>query len=124
MAEHLDHERRPLLGENGTQRSSSLRGQEALALLKDDIVVNETEIRDTSVGERLPYSDYTTIDQLHDLVLYPRHPLDLEAELIEALRSKTHTVYVHSTASQVFVTRSCDCWTLPLGGSLLLLQAV
>ena len=63
MAESLDHERQPLLGARGTQRSPIVS-----ALLKDDFIVNEIEISDNSVGERLPYSDYTTIDQLHDLV--------------------------------------------------------
>lgn len=40
----------------------------AFQRLKDDSTVVETEMADTSVGDRLPYNDYTTIDQLHDLV--------------------------------------------------------
>lgn len=66
-----DNEATPLLGANGTRKSSSVQQYHAFPWLKRDSVVEETEMADTSIGERLPYNDYTTIDQLHDLVLLP-----------------------------------------------------
>lgn len=68
MAGPLDNERSPLLKANGAQASPMPGLYGGSARLKDDSIVDETEMADTSVGERLPYNDYTTIDQLHDLV--------------------------------------------------------
>ena len=38
------------------------------SILSSHVSKEEQALFDTSVGERLPYNDYTTIDWLHDLV--------------------------------------------------------
>jgi chloride channel 3/4/5 len=62
MSEDLEagNERTPLLHD---RRSSNLHGVESSTLSKE-----EQQLVDSTVGERLPYNDYTTIDWLHDLV--------------------------------------------------------
>ena len=70
MAEHVENERSPLVRANGDQRSSTLvLGDQNISFLRDSrFDVEDTKMADAAVGERLPYNDYTTIDQLHDLV--------------------------------------------------------
>jgi chloride channel 3/4/5 len=38
------------------------------SLISSTISKEEQQLADSTVGERLPYNDYTTIDWLHDLV--------------------------------------------------------
>ncbi|KAK0267936.1 hypothetical protein LTR35_015868 [Friedmanniomyces endolithicus] len=42
--------------------------EEASSIVKSHVTREEQKMSGTSVGERLPYNDYTTIDWLHDLV--------------------------------------------------------
>lgn len=75
-----DDERRPLLpgypnaGHQTTalnnHRGSKLAPQdeEAASIASSHVSISEQKMGDSSVGERLPYNDYTTIDWLHDLV--------------------------------------------------------
>lgn len=64
------NERSPLLQADGDRRLSKLvqRDEDASSMVKSHVTVEEAKMADTTVGERLPYNDYTTIDQLHDLV--------------------------------------------------------
>ncbi|KAK4891627.1 hypothetical protein LTR27_009796 [Elasticomyces elasticus] len=52
------------------RRLSKVRQQdeEASSIIKSHVTVEEQELKGSTVGERLPYNDYTTIDWLHDLV--------------------------------------------------------
>ncbi|KAK6395209.1 hypothetical protein LTR65_000678 [Meristemomyces frigidus] len=74
-----DSERSPLLTANGNshgqptysdRRLSKLvqQDEEASSLVKSHVTVEEQKMAESSVGERLAYNDYTTIDWLHDLV--------------------------------------------------------
>ena len=49
-------------------RRSSHRPEDANSIISSHISKEELALGGTSVGERLPYNDYTTIDWLHDLV--------------------------------------------------------
>ncbi|KAK3066521.1 hypothetical protein LTR53_017093, partial [Teratosphaeriaceae sp. CCFEE 6253] len=70
------NEQSPLLqAENGhgmyaNRRLSKLQRQdeEASSIIKSHVTIDEQKMGQSSVGERLPYNDYTTIDWLHDLV--------------------------------------------------------
>ena len=72
-----DDERSSLLPSNGhgnvtynDRRLSRLqqRDEEASSMVKSHVTVEEQKMAESSVGERLAYNDYTTIDWLHDLV--------------------------------------------------------
>jgi chloride channel 3/4/5 len=41
---------------------------DAESIISSHVSRDEQLLRETAVGERLPYNDYTTIDWLHDLV--------------------------------------------------------
>ena len=69
------NERSPLLQEEHGEvqyrdrRLSRLQhDEEASSIVKSHVTIEEQKMADSSVGERLPYNDYTTIDWLHDLV--------------------------------------------------------
>lgn len=67
-----DAERTPLLrvnGElvNGDRRLSKLAQQEE-DIISSHVSVDEQKLAGSSVGERLPYNEYTSVDFLHDLV--------------------------------------------------------
>jgi len=49
--------------------------EEASSIIKSHVTREEQKMSGTSVGERLPYNDYTTIDWLHDLVEQDRTTL-------------------------------------------------
>jgi len=66
-------ERSPLLSAEGggqDRRLSRLiqQDEEANSVVKSHVTVDEQAMADSSVGERLQYNHYTTIDWLHDLV--------------------------------------------------------
>ncbi|KAH9827123.1 H(+)/Cl(-) exchange transporter 5-like [Teratosphaeria destructans] len=73
-------ERSPLLAPNNAvdevrrvskdRRLSRLiwQDEEASSITRSHVTTDEQKLADSSVGERLPYNDYTTIDWLHDLV--------------------------------------------------------
>ncbi|KAK5134119.1 hypothetical protein LTR08_006894 [Meristemomyces frigidus] len=72
-----DDERSSLLPGNGhgnasynNRRLSKLvqQDEEASSMVKSHVTVEEQKMAESSVGERLAYNDYTTIDWLHDLV--------------------------------------------------------
>ena len=50
------------------RRLSAIRQEDADTVLSNNLSKKEQALSFTSVGERLPYNDYTTIDSLHDLV--------------------------------------------------------
>ncbi|PNS19815.1 hypothetical protein CAC42_7782 [Sphaceloma murrayae] len=71
--EQTSDERSPLLTSNGpvhTRRPSHLGGrdEEASSFVKSHISIDEAAMGSSTVGERLAYNDYTTIDWMHDLV--------------------------------------------------------
>lgn len=41
---------------------------DGVSISSSHVSKEEQVLKDTAVGERLPYNDYTTIDWLHDLV--------------------------------------------------------
>lgn len=48
---------------------------EAQSIISSAVTKEEQAMAGSTVGERLPYNDYTTIDWLHDLVPIPLTPL-------------------------------------------------
>jgi chloride channel 3/4/5 len=48
--------------------SSVTHNGDAEFVISSHVSRDEQLLRETAVGERLPYNDYTTIDWLHDLV--------------------------------------------------------
>lgn len=98
------HERSPLLEANDRRLSKLIQQDEAASsIIKSHVTVEEQKMADSSVGERLAYNDYTTIDWLHDLVNrlgLPCPPMSADV----ALRSKTRTGYVLSTIGKVYDT--------------------
>lgn len=69
MADSAD-ENSPLLanGDNAGSMKASRQNGDAHGLLDRYISENELRLSQAYVGERLPYSDYSSIDFLHDLV--------------------------------------------------------
>lgn len=61
-------EQSPLLDDAGQREQLVYGANRANGVLKRFISDNEQKLADTYVGERLPYSDYSSIDFLHDLV--------------------------------------------------------
>ncbi|KAK0355604.1 hypothetical protein LTR59_008246 [Friedmanniomyces endolithicus] len=59
--------------------------EEASSIIKSHVTREEQKMSGTSVGERLPYNDYTTIDWLHDLV--ERAETTLRAPEADMIRS-------------------------------------
>lgn len=50
------------------QLNKIVREEEASSIIHSHVTEEEQKLADASVGERLPYNDYTTIDWLHDLI--------------------------------------------------------
>lgn len=51
------------------RRTSQLQvDEEARSIVDSAVSKEESALASSTVGERLPYNDYTTIDWLHDLV--------------------------------------------------------
>ena len=64
-------ERSPLLHPNDRRLSKLVHeDEEADSIIRSHVSVEERKLADSTIGERLPYNDYTTIDWLHDLVSY------------------------------------------------------
>lgn len=63
-------EESPLLSadNDGPQHKIVSRGRQGSRALDRFISESEQRLKETYVGERLPYSDYSSIDFLHDLV--------------------------------------------------------
>ena len=49
------------------RRLSAVLDEDAQSVISDQVSKAEQALGSTSIGERLPYNDYTTIDWLHDL---------------------------------------------------------
>lgn len=63
------HERSSLLRANADRRLSKLqRDEDASSIVRSHVSMEEQKMAESTVGERLPYNEYTTIDWLHDLV--------------------------------------------------------
>jgi chloride channel 3/4/5 len=58
------HERTHLVN----RRVSQIQGADSHSVISSAVSKEERALGGTSIGERLPYNDYTTIDWLHDLV--------------------------------------------------------
>jgi hypothetical protein len=50
------------------RRLSAIHDEEAHSIIVSHVSKEEAALAGSTVGERLPYNDYTTIDWLHDLV--------------------------------------------------------
>ena len=74
------NERTRLLGEAPAKFGTARLNLDEATTMLDSQLGKERSLSISSVGERLPYNDYTTIDWLHDLVGFffshtpPHHP--------------------------------------------------
>lgn len=62
----INDESTPLLFDRSNHLS--VRDEEASSFIKSHISVEEVALGNSTIGERLAYNDYTTIDWMHDLV--------------------------------------------------------
>ena len=63
-------ERSPLLGHIASDRHGNSNASPGSITKDPEATAEELKMADTAVGERLKYNDYTTIDWLHDLVIF------------------------------------------------------
>ena len=83
------------------RRLSAVRHEdEASSIIASYVSKNEQALSNATVGERLPYNDYTTIDWLHDLVSFLYFTERVTTNNV--LRSKTPTVFVLSILEKAF----------------------
>ena len=70
MPEDLEagNERTPLLHDRRLSHLQREQDVESASTMSSTLSKEEQDLVDSTVGERLPYNDYTTIDWLHDLV--------------------------------------------------------
>ena len=61
-------ERTPLLHSSRVAQLQHEQDEEAQSTISSTVTKDEQQLAGSTVGERLPYNDYTTIDWLHDLV--------------------------------------------------------
>jgi chloride channel 3/4/5 len=57
-----------LAGQLHDRRLDALHDEEAHSIISSHVSKEEAALGGSTIGERLPYNDYTTIDWLHDLV--------------------------------------------------------
>lgn len=114
------HERTPLLHQNRLSELQHQRDEETQSIISSAVTKEEQHLAGSTVGERLPYNDYTTIDWLHDLVL-TYALLVLKHGDLTRYRSKTLTASVTSSLAAVSATRSFLSSKQALAGSLLFL---
>jgi chloride channel 3/4/5 len=71
LDQHDATERTHLLLHVANDRRLSVlqQDEEAASIVISALTKEEAALSGSTVGERLPYNDYTTIDWLHDLVL-------------------------------------------------------
>ncbi|KAH7096007.1 chloride channel [Paraphoma chrysanthemicola] len=67
-SEHEASEHTPLLHSNRLSQLQHDQDEEAQSVISSTVTKEEQQLAGSTVGERLPYNDYTTIDWLHDLV--------------------------------------------------------
>lgn len=66
---HVNERTRLLPGLAQDRRLSAVQqDEEAYSVVASHVTKEEAALAGSTVGERLPYNDYTTIDWLHDLV--------------------------------------------------------
>lgn len=63
-------ERAPLLEASVNQNHIVRLDEDVESMVQSHLTKDEQNLYDASVGERLAYNDYTTIDWLHDLVRF------------------------------------------------------
>jgi chloride channel 3/4/5 len=61
-------EHTPLLHQNRLLQLQHEHDEEAHSIISSSVTKEEQDLAGSTIGERLPYNDYTTIDWLHDLV--------------------------------------------------------
>ncbi|KAG9186605.1 hypothetical protein G6011_09713 [Alternaria panax] len=61
-------ERTPLLHQSRLSQLQHTQDEEASSVIASSVTKEEQQLAGSTIGERLPYNDYTTIDWLHDLV--------------------------------------------------------
>ncbi|KAH7414299.1 chloride channel [Phaeosphaeria sp. MPI-PUGE-AT-0046c] len=66
--QQIVEERTPLLQANRVAQLQHEQDEEAQSTISSTVTKDEQQLAGSTVGERLPYNDYTTIDWLHDLV--------------------------------------------------------
>ncbi len=64
----VQSERTPLLHDPRLSQIQREQDVETASTISSTLSKEEQQLVDSTVGERLPYNDYTTIDWLHDLV--------------------------------------------------------
>lgn len=79
--------------------------EEASSIVRSHVTKEELAMGSSTVGERLPYNDYTTIDWLHDLVRPFLQLLAKTRPLNVFYRSRILTGIATSMLGKVFVTR-------------------
>ena len=62
------NERTPLLHDRRLSNLQREQDVESTCTVSSTLSKEEQQLFDSTIGERLPYNDYTTIDWLHDLV--------------------------------------------------------
>ena len=65
---HADERTHLLASQLHNRRLSALHDEEAHSIISSHVSKEEAVLGDSTIGERLPYNDYTTIDWLHDFV--------------------------------------------------------
>lgn len=97
-------ERTRLIYHTANDRSLSQlqHDDDASSIIQSAVTKDEAALAGSTVGERLAYNDYTTIDWLHDLV----HGIFIYccSELTVTYRSKNHTVIAQSTIAPASAT--------------------
>lgn len=63
-----NNENTPLLHQSRLSQLQHQQDEEAQSIVSSAVTKEEQQLAGSTVGERLPYNDYTTIDWLHDLV--------------------------------------------------------
>ena len=109
------HERTNLLLQTANDRrlSAIQHDGEAQSILSH-VSKEEQALAQTTVGERLPYNDYTTIDWLHDLVrILSRFPSRGGSD---KHRSKTRSGHVRYIPAKVYVMSSLQPGTVVRDG--------
>jgi hypothetical protein len=96
---------------------SVYRDVEAQSIISSHVSRDEQMLRETAVGERLSYNDYTTIDWLHDLVGVE---LSMQKPHTDRRnrRSKTRFATALSTTAKASATLFYQHGTRVRGGSL------
>lgn len=79
------HERTHLLN----RRVAQVWDEETQPIISSAVSKEEQALGGTAIGERLPYNDYTTIDWLHDLVMFNIYSLIVGALTHASYRLKT-----------------------------------